>query len=74
ISFQITDLGFVELKIYDVTGKLVRTLLSETKPPGSYEVQWDGKDHNGNEVGSGAYFYRLKAGELNGVRKMLLLR
>jgi len=82
IRFGISDLGLVELKIYDINGRLVRTLLNETKAPGSYEIQWDGKDHDGNEVASGAYFYRLKAGDpsagsgqvLVGVRKMILLR
>lgn len=74
IRFRIADLRFVELKIYDINGKLVRTLLSETKEQGSYELQWDGRDHNGNEVGSGAYFYKLKAGDLVQTRKMLLIR
>jgi len=74
IKFGISDLEFVELKIFDINGKLLRTLLNETKAPGSYEVRWDGRDSYGNEVGSGAYFYRLKAGNMVKVRKMLLLR
>ena len=74
IKFSISETRFVELKVYDITGKLIQTLLNETKAPGSYDVRWDGTDQAGNEVGSGAYFYQLKGGNLVEVRKMLLIR
>jgi len=74
IKVNIPDMRFVELKIFDINGKLVRTLISENKAAGSYEVQWDGKDQHGYEVGSGAYFCRLGAENLVEVKKMLLLR
>ncbi len=48
------------LKIYNILGQLVRTLVDEEKLPGRYEVVWDGKDDRGKEVTSGVYFYRLE--------------
>ena len=62
------------LKIYNVLGQLVKTLVDEEKSPGNYQVIWDGKDQRGNEVSSGIYFYQLKAGNYKETRKMSLLR
>lgn len=73
-GFRIADRGFVELKIYDVAGRLVRTLISEDKAPGSYTVQWDGRDDRGAPVASGVYLYRLEAGAYRAARKMVLMR
>ncbi|GEM_PF-1286261 len=65
----------VEVKIYDVLGREVKTLVKERKAPGNYTVYWDGRDGNGNPVSSGVYFYRLRAGStIIKVRKMLLLK
>jgi len=63
-GFWISDFGFVEVKIYDVVGKEVKTLLEDRLAPGSYEVQWDGRDNNGETVASGIYIYRLKVSSL----------
>ena len=62
------------LTIYNILGRRVRTLLNEEKLPGHYKVTWDGKDEKGNEVGSGVYLYKLKAGEYEQVKKMVLLK
>jgi len=62
------------LKIYNIRGQEVRSLVSEQNGAGSYEVVWDGKDDKGNEVASGIYFYRLKVGEFTECKKMLLLK
>jgi YVTN family beta-propeller protein len=62
------------LKIYNVLGQLVRTLVDEPKGAGSYEVIWDGKDEKGKEAASGIYFYQLKAGDYIETKKMLLLK
>jgi len=62
------------LRIYNVLGQLVRTLVNEPKEPGTYEVIWDGKDQNGNEVASGVYFYQLQASDFTETRKMVLLK
>jgi len=62
------------LKIYNILGQLVKMLVDEAQEPGSYEVIWDGKDEEGNEVASGIYFHQLTTGKFNQTRKMVLLR
>ncbi|MFH1335865.1 MAG: FlgD immunoglobulin-like domain containing protein, partial [Candidatus Zixiibacteriota bacterium] len=62
------------LRIYNILGETVKTLVDEFKGKGSYTVVWDGKDDKGEEVASGIYFYRLKSGEFSEAKKMLLLR
>jgi len=62
------------LTIFNILGQKVRTLVDEEKLPGEYKVIWDGKDETGKDVASGIYFYKLKSGEFNQTKKMLLLR
>ena len=62
------------LKVYNILGQLVRTLVDEEKIPGSYEVTWDGKDDSGKKIASGTYFYQLKTGDFTGTKKMVLVR
>jgi hypothetical protein len=62
------------LKIYNILGQRVGTLVDEEKAPGDYTVIWDGKDDKGNDVASGIYFYRLMAENQSITRKMILLR
>ncbi|MCK6622955.1 MAG: T9SS type A sorting domain-containing protein [Calditrichaceae bacterium] len=63
-----------ELTVYDILGQRVKTLLSGSMPAGSYRVQWDGRDENGNPLASGVYVYCLRARGLVQSKKMLLLR
>jgi hypothetical protein len=62
------------LKIYNILGQLVRTLVDEEKIPGNYEFTWDGKDNSGIQVASGTYFYQLKTKDATVTKKMILLR
>jgi hypothetical protein len=62
------------LKIYNVLGEVVRTLVDEPRSPGIYYQVWDGKDDQGNEVASGIYFYRLKVGKFSETKKMVLMK
>lgn len=62
------------LRIYNILGQEIKTLVDEEKLPGTYEVSWDGKDNNGIEVASGIYFYKLRAGQHSQVKKMLLVK
>ncbi len=62
------------LRIYNVRGQLVRTLLDEERTGGDYSVLWDGRDKSGDEVSSGIYFCRLSAGSSSQVKKMVLLK
>jgi hypothetical protein len=79
IEFRVQSLEFREprhttLKIYNILGQKVRTLVDEPKRPGSYEVIWDGKDEKGKDVSSGIYFYQLKLGEITQTKRMILLK
>jgi len=74
LSFTLATTGPTHLRIYDLSGRLVRTLLSDVLDAGTHEVLWDGRDDQGRAASSGAYFYRLgSAGEIR-QRKMLLVR
>ena len=68
------DILPVRLTVYNVAGQLVRILFDEAQRPGSYTVQWNGHDEQGQAVSSGVYLYRLEAGDQVQVRRMLLLR
>ncbi|MBI4547715.1 MAG: T9SS type A sorting domain-containing protein [Ignavibacteriae bacterium] len=69
ISFQLPVSSWVTLKVYDVLGREVETLVSEELKPGRYEVTWDAR-----QFASGVYFYQIKAGNYLEVKKALLLR
>ncbi len=69
IGYRIADVGFVTLKVYDVLGRRVATLVNKVEQPGSYRVQF-----NGSNLASGVYFYRLDAGGFVKTMKMLLLK
>lgn len=62
------------LRVYNILGQEVKTLLDEEKLPGTYEVSWDGRDQNGAKVASGIYFYQLKTGRYWEIKKMLLIK
>ncbi len=74
INYQLPIDNWVTLKVYDILGREVKTLVNEHKATGSYTVQWDGTNSLGQPVASGVYLYRLKAGNFSQVRKMVLLR
>ncbi|MBI4549241.1 MAG: T9SS type A sorting domain-containing protein [Ignavibacteriae bacterium] len=59
IQFTVPEQSQVRLKVFDITGSEVRTLMDQEQGPGRYEVSWDGNDEFGNSVASGVYFYRL---------------
>ena len=74
ISYQIPEDNFVSLKIFNSLGQEIRTLVNENQQTGNFSVLWNGRDDFGELVGSGFYFYVLKAGEFRGTKKALLLR
>jgi len=73
IPYRVSAPGPVRLVIYNVLGQPVRTLVDEIQAAGAYQVSWDGRDHRGARVANGVYLYRLQAGEIARVRKMLVL-
>jgi len=69
IEYKIPESNFVEIKIYDVLGKEILTLLNEYKSEGIYKVQFYTDD-----LPSGVYIYRMKAGNFSETKKMILMR
>jgi hypothetical protein len=74
IRFTIPQAGYVSLKVYNVTGQLVRTLVDEDMPAGTHSAVWNGLDQNGGQLASGVYFCRMEAGAWAESIKMSFLR
>jgi flagellar hook assembly protein FlgD len=64
----------VSLKVYDIAGRLVRTLVSDKMREGIYSVEWDGTDVENRNVANGMYFYQLRAQDRTLSRKLVLIR
>ncbi len=69
ISYSIPKSSFVTLSVYDVSGRLVDRLVSDTRPAGQHLVEWDASG-----FASGIYFYRMVVGDFSETRKMILLK
>jgi parallel beta-helix repeat protein len=74
ISFVIPQATQVTLKIYDVRGQLVKTLVDRMLADGRHQVIWHGDNASGQQVASGVYFYRMQAGSFSQSKTMLLVR
>ena len=62
------------LTIYDLTGRIVRTLVNRKEKPGYYTVKWDGRDSNHKKLASGIYFCKLESGDYRITKKLILLK
>jgi hypothetical protein len=74
ISFSLPVQEKVVLNIYNIKGELVANLVEDTLPAGDHNIQWQGTNNNNRPVGSGIYFYDLRAGNFRETRKALLLK
>jgi hypothetical protein len=75
VAFDIPQPGTdVEIKIYNVRGRLVRTLVDERRVPGYYSEPWDLKNDAGRSIAPGVYFCRMEAGDFKDTKKLVLLR
>ena len=79
MQYTISSRQFVTLKVYDLLGREVATLVNEEKPAGEYEVEFDISNLSGGisakgGYASGVYFYQLKAGEFTQTKKMVLMK
>jgi hypothetical protein len=72
IVFRLPRDTHVELRIYDVRGRLVRTLAQQVLPAGEHAVTWNGRDARNKTLSSGVYFYVIKAGEIDAVEKLVI--
>jgi len=73
-SLSSSDAGYVELRVFNVLGQYVKTLVDKIQGEGFYRVTWDGTDDKGKPVASGVYLYSLKTEKLSASKKMLLLK
>ncbi len=74
IPFELSAGGHVEIMIYDISGRLIRTLCGRDLEAGAHSTTWDGRDGAGRQVSSGVYFCRLKTGIYTATSRLVLLR
>jgi len=74
IAFDLNESSWARVSVYDTSGRLIRTLLSERRPRGSNVAYWDGRADDGARVSSGVYVYRLETPSLVDGRRMVLVR
>ncbi len=74
LQYALPQPGAVTLKIFDVLGQEIRTLVNEHQTAGLQTITWNGKNHNGRELPSGIYIYQLIAGSFSDSRRMMLAR
>ena len=74
IGYALPVEGAVEMAVYDLLGKRVRTLVAGRRSAGHWHTIWDGRDSRGTPVASGIYFYTMEAGRFRATRKLLLLK
>ncbi|RMH68790.1 MAG: T9SS C-terminal target domain-containing protein [Gemmatimonadetes bacterium] len=74
IRYHLPQTGQVTLRIYDLSGRLIRTVVDQPQAPGEYSVLWDGTDDQQQVVESGVYFYRLQTDHESITASMVLLR
>lgn len=74
LGYDVAAQARVRLTVYDVSGRLVHTILEREHEPGRYEVRWDGHDANGRALGSAVYYVCLEVGDWRAARKLLIVR
>lgn len=74
IGFDLSSPSFASLVIYNVQGRVVRTLVNESLPAARHTRRWDGRADDGTSMSSGVYFYKLIAGDFAMTRRMVLVR
>nr|CAI78808.1 hypothetical protein [uncultured Latescibacterota bacterium] len=74
IMFDVPVRTEISLRVFNVRGQLVKTLVSEELPPGTHYVRWDGTNNDDRPVASGVYFYRMDAEDYQKTQKMILLK
>ena len=74
IEISLPNSTYTEISIYNIEGKLIKTLLSKKLPAGKYSTKWTGINNNGKAVASGVYFYRLETPDFKQTKKMFYIR
>jgi type IX secretion system substrate protein len=74
IKYSVPKTSNVKLRIYNIMGQLVKTLVNENKVPGLYNIEWNGTNENNSRVASGVYFSRFESDNFTAYKKMILLK
>lgn len=74
IRYSIPEAANVSINIYDINGKLISTLIDNRQNAGAHEVSWNGRNSTGLQMVSGVYLYKVQAGNLSRISKMILLK
>ncbi|MBL7994544.1 VCBS repeat-containing protein [bacterium] len=74
IAFDVAQSGNVKIKVYNVLGQEVATVVNRYYETGRYDIEWNGRDDLGRQLSSGVYIYRLESGRVSRVKKMLLVK
>jgi hypothetical protein len=74
IRFDLPKGAQVRLDVFDVRGRLIKTMVNNSLPAGRYSIGWDGRDASGQQVASGVYYYRIQAGNWNDTKTMVHVR
>ena len=74
INYQLIKPGQTSLKIFDLRGKVIRTLVDEYQPIGNYKMNWNGRDSNNKTVSTGVYLFELVVDNKKIVKKLMLIK
>ena len=74
IQYEVPQQALIDLRVYNVAGRLVCTLVDQQQPAGRYRTTWDGRDAEGRAVPPGVYLYKVRIGEAESEGKMVLVR
>ena len=74
IKYNLPSTGKISIKIFDIIGREIATLINQEQSAGEHYVPWNGKDNTGNKVASGVYFYNIRFNRQSISQKMLLIR
>ena len=74
LSYELPEITYATLTVYNILGKEIIQLVSETQGPGHISIAWNAKDRFGNPVGTGVYIFRLRTGNFMQTRKMVYLK
>jgi len=74
IRYQLPQPGFVTIKVFNLVGQKIRTLIAEDRKAGYYQILWDGRNDYNEAVGSGEYLCQMRVGDYVAVRKIVLIR
>ncbi len=74
VNYSVSSQSFVSIKVFNLLGEEVRTLVSSLNEPGNHVAEWDATDNKGKSVPSGVYLYTMTAGQFRETRKLMLLK